>query len=663
MAKGVSAIDDGYGFAIGLGVRASTGIKLEDNEIFNFHRGLSVSESQNLTITGNDLHSMRMDGMNFAQVKNVLIANNSIHDFYGSPNSADHRDMIQFWTNGTKQPSENIVIRGNHLDIGDGSYTQSIFMRNDLVDRGLAGASMFYRNVTIEENVIVNAHHHGITVGETAGLIIRNNSVLHSDGGNPDGLDQAVEIPKINVATTSTGVSIINNATSVINGWSNQSGWIVRNNAFVQDQDSQALGYYGDVFVSTSLQAVGGTHDFRAVEGGMLDRLSAGATETRDSGSATLEARFQVLADVNQSATRIFDASSSNLGLGVLPQGTVFQWNFGDGTTAKGTVVSHVYTQAGTYDVTLTILQSGGAVSAVKLPVPVAGPEIVSMTAGRGFSAFEAGAEIFLAPPKTMTAEGLQLGSKGVTASIERAHVKDILGADDFSIDLSLKADVTNTSGELFRLHGSFVATVDSKGELFFRAFTTSGDVKIFTKGAHLSDGASHDISIVLSNGQLHVQVDGKVMGSAAMLGTLQSSGTQNLTFGNPWNAANFVGDLQAFDITKDARISPLSRPARSSTPRSPARRPRPWRRFLPVSVPACRRQTMPPAIPPPVLLTPISRWSWSQRRYNRIRRITPPQWRRTGMRLLSLAIGSNFWPITCPSICLHDRAAYSAPI
>ena len=65
--------------------------------------------------------------------------------------------MIQFWTSGTTSPSTNIVIRGNILDSGDGGWTQSIFMRNEMVDTGGAGDAMFYQNILIEDNVIYNA--------------------------------------------------------------------------------------------------------------------------------------------------------------------------------------------------------------------------------------------------------------------------------------------------------------------------------------------------------------------------------------------------------------------------------------------------------------------------------------------------------------------------
>ena len=44
-------------------------------------------------------------------------------------------------------------------------------MRNEMVDQGKAGLEMYYQNITIENNVIYNAQTHGITVGETTGLI------------------------------------------------------------------------------------------------------------------------------------------------------------------------------------------------------------------------------------------------------------------------------------------------------------------------------------------------------------------------------------------------------------------------------------------------------------------------------------------------------------
>ncbi|RLC33171.1 hypothetical protein DRH14_05325, partial [Candidatus Shapirobacteria bacterium] len=52
-----------------------------------------------------------------------------------------------------------------------------------------------------------------------------------------------------------------------------------------------------------------------------------------------------------------FDASTSDD-----PDGTIvsYEWDFGDGTTAEGVIVTHYYTKAGTYIVTLTVTDDDG---------------------------------------------------------------------------------------------------------------------------------------------------------------------------------------------------------------------------------------------------------------------------------------------------------------
>lgn len=320
VAHGMSDIDDGYGYAIGLYLWKSAGVNVENNEFFDFARGTSMKRSSDVTVSGNDIHSIRHDAMTFSQMTHAVIEDNYIHDMRGSLKSNDHRDMIQFWTTDTDAPSTDITIRNNHLDIGEGTATQSIFMGNELVKTGQAGAEMFYRDIVIEDNVIANGHWHGITVGETDGLSIRNNSVLHAVVEKPGG-GETIGAPWISVSSVSKDVQIENNATSVIKGEKGQADWTLSNNVFVQDRDADAPGYYGDVFVSKSLEPVDGVHNFQAAPDGLLYNPPVGATATRSTSDVSdLAAQFPDINPEEAAALHHFDASSPTADQDVMPQ-------------------------------------------------------------------------------------------------------------------------------------------------------------------------------------------------------------------------------------------------------------------------------------------------------------------------------------------------------
>lgn len=554
VAEGVSEADDGYGFAIGLSVRASQGVVLENNEFHTFHRGISVSDSQDIVVTDNEVHSIRMDGMNFAEVQGVVIENNHIHDFAGSLNSTDHRDMIQFWTNGTDEPSTDIVIRGNILDIGEGTFTQSIFMRNDMVDRGLAGYEMFYQNISITDNVILNGHSHGIYVGETDGLVISSNTVLHNDGNDPDGVDQGVEIPVIRVADNSRNVEITQNATSSIEGWTGQSGWQVSQNAFVQDQDPDAAGYYADVFIGSTLQYANGQHSYVADPDGLLHQLNAGASSTLNTGTdAGLEARYDIEQSESGAATRLFEGQYSVTDSGPLPAGTQFEWDFGDGTTATGEAIEHTFATGGVYDVTLVVTLPDGTSDTITSSVEVAGSEILSMSNQGGIWAHENGESQWVSM-SDMDADGLNLGQTGVVASIDHDHFASLLHTEEFAFNFSLEAASAASAGEVLRIHNSLLVKVDTKGLLTVTAYKADGGTLVLAgNGVDLSDGKVHDISLSLLDEELELIIAGDVVASGAFEGTLKDLGDRNLEFGNPWGNENFSGTLTNLTITQNA--------------------------------------------------------------------------------------------------------------
>ena len=549
----MSAEDNGFGTGVGLSVINTRNTTIEGNEISSFYRGVTVWGSSGITVRGNDLHDIRSDGMDFAQVHGAIIEGNHIHDFRTAPQSADHPDMIQFWTAGTTEPSTDIVIRGNVLDLGNGTWTQSIFLGNEAVSQDHAGTAMYYRNVTIVDNVIVNSQAHGITVAEADGVIIQHNSVLHSDGTAVDGADGAVEVPRINVAPASTHVVITGNVTGEITGWTGQSGWTVNQNAIVQDQDSNAPGYYADVFITSSLTAHGGVHDFLARPGGLVDLSGAGAALTRDYLPAPghVAAVFQMTAaDSGSLQTRMFDASLCLSDAGTLPVGAVYVWSFGDGTTARGLKVIHNFVTPGHYDVALTVRLPNGAHDTVDGVIGIQNSDILTLGADGQFRATDYENTIILPTAPFGSPSGLHLGATGVAASIGSEHVAEILQTHDLDITMQIDSATSSSNGEVFRLHGGLLATITSNGALSFEATSTLGKVVTLSSGVSLTDLQSHEVDIRLHAGQLQLWVDGKIAAQAAFAGMVHSYGPTDLTFGNPWGGKNFSGALQAFDIT-----------------------------------------------------------------------------------------------------------------
>jgi hypothetical protein len=268
---------DGSPTGVGLRVVGVDGFTIEDSEIRGFYRGLQVNRSGDVTVRGNDVHSIRMDGMNFAQLAGALIEGNYIHDFDRVVDSGDHADMIQFWTNKTGRPSTDITIRGNLLNSGGGWFTQSIFMRNEEVDQGRAGREMFYRNIRIEDNVIINAQLHGITVGAADGLVIANNSVLRNATSEGPRDNPALWTPRINVAEASTDVRIERNVVARIEGGDGLPGWTVADNLLVQDREPSGPGFYGRVFAGMPGGDPRDPRSFAPRPGGPLDGTGIGA--------------------------------------------------------------------------------------------------------------------------------------------------------------------------------------------------------------------------------------------------------------------------------------------------------------------------------------------------------------------------------------------------
>lgn len=323
LASGTGTPADGFGTGVGLAIQDSETVAVERNVFRQWHRGALFHETGDLIVRGNDVSELRSDGMNFAQVERVLIERNHFHDFKGQIGGTDHPDMIQFWTNKTTAPSVGITIRDNILDRGAGSWTQSIFMRNEEVDNKRAGREMFYRDVTITGNVIRNSHLHGITVGETAGLVIANNTLIQAEA-SPRPLH--VTVPGINVTLASENVRIENNIAPrftenagkskgfVEIGGTIRDGWAIANNLRVQRNFPRAKDFYTNIFVDALAEG--------AVPLQKLQRLPSEVSPGHGDVGAP-QSHF----DPKPAAATVIILSSPEPGSGVRASGSMPRWS------------------------------------------------------------------------------------------------------------------------------------------------------------------------------------------------------------------------------------------------------------------------------------------------------------------------------------------------
>jgi len=116
-------------------------------------------------------------------------------------------------------------------------------------------------------------------------------------------------------------------------------------------------------------------------------------TVTDDSGATATTTKNVTVTVANRAPTASFTASTADLsvsldaGASSDPDGTVvsYAWSFSDGGSASGRTASHTFAAAGTYGVTLTVTDDGGATASATKQVTVSTPAPPGVLAKDGF--------------------------------------------------------------------------------------------------------------------------------------------------------------------------------------------------------------------------------------------------------------------------------------
>ncbi|HET6971332.1 MAG TPA: right-handed parallel beta-helix repeat-containing protein [Phenylobacterium sp.] len=264
----------------GLMLRESSNVSVTHSTFEQLYWGIGHSNDSGVTISGNTIHDMRMDGIRGGGSSNVTVSDNVFKSFH--PVDGDHDDAIQFWTTNTTTSAHDIVVKNNVFERGDGKVVQGVFLNNEV-------AGLPYQNVTISGNLVVGGAYNGIYVKEGSNVQISDNVVQ----GYTDQTSW-IYVGKVNGAylvnnyathyiidTAATNVSqvgstVLNQATDggayAINLWNSlQSGATAPASATAGSAGVLVTG------TSTSEALTGGAGADTLVSGGGTDTLSGGA--------------------------------------------------------------------------------------------------------------------------------------------------------------------------------------------------------------------------------------------------------------------------------------------------------------------------------------------------------------------------------------------------
>jgi parallel beta-helix repeat protein len=580
LAEDAGALLDGYGTGIGLYVRNSSDIVVDNNLFYNWNDAAQFDNITGLDVVNNEVHSSRVDGFQFVRVNDVLIESNYLHDFKQHPDGTDHMDMIQFWTQGTSEPSTNITIRANILDSGGGNYTQSIFIRNEEVDLGRAGLEMYYQNILIEDNVIHNSHAHGITVGETAGLTVQNNTILHNRDTGDEGL---VNVPTINVKDTSLDVLIAGN---IVPRLGIESGFdrIVENNLVVQSDDPAGDNYVGDLFVNGLAGSLATLDDLRGRPDGLVEQLGVGSSLTRfDTTPEDATGYVTAVAGSGMELlTHSLDASALFGPEGPLDlSGATVAWDFGDGNSGTGLTGSYTWQQAGTYGVTALVTLADGQTVSLAKTIAVQSPLAIHATFDDGAGDLsDTTNDVVVGSAVTYEGDGDDLALRLNQDNVAYKRNAELLNNSEYTLQVDFKKDAGSegAGGTLVYFSSSFIVNIAADG-LHVEVGTDQGTKWFKAESVGINDSDWHRLALTFSgdDGAAILYLDGvEVARVTGLDGAIQTgSSSHDFFLGNPfdgtssfdglidnvqfWKGAMSAEDIQALSSrAADGKFAPL---------------------------------------------------------------------------------------------------------
>lgn len=494
--------------------------------------------SQGLRIIDNEMSRAQVNYVAVTGARDLLVENNVMRDPLGVDLAVDHPDFIHIITKELRDQNDGIVIRGNAFLSGrDAGKPHVIWISNPFED-----GSKPVKNLLIEENVAFGHSWVQVAGRSFDGLTIRNNTMLTSPELAAVGWDNRIKEIDIRDAIN---VQIYNNVVDRLD-LSNVDGDRIENNIEVQRFFEKQESFYGDLFFNARTTQVATVEDLMVVPGSALVRddgtvhgaqrlafdprpdaltaraLASTATPGEDGLSIDFDARWTADAEgaVDESSAR-------------------FLWSFGDGTTAEGIRVRHVYAEPGDYAVTLTVVRDGGGADSVTIEAAAQDPVAMALD----FADDAAELRSYGLDPAAVAA-GLEAGPSGAAYRLDDGQglgiepSRSVTGLDQFGVAFAFKSDgLEDGYGALMRVTGKtfMLRRVDGDELEASLALADGGEAVIRTDGVDLTGGAWRHIAASFDGreGALKLFVDGAEVGRAEAFGHTPADLGANLTIGS----------------------------------------------------------------------------------------------------------------------------------
>ena len=223
--------------ATGISLRSAEYIEIINCDIENVRHGITIEYfSDNSAIVNNKIKNYCGDGSRIIS-NDVFFAYNTITDCFKVDDN--HDDAIQSYSRGADNSAgtgtiKNVVIRGNFI-IGTTDFSNSLAGN----PQGIGCFDGMFDNWTIENNVVVTDHYHGISFYGFTNSDIVNNTVIDQIADNPT--SPWIRISPHKNGTSSANCRVANNI--VFNAVSIEGNNISEGTNYVIGRDNYSLVY------------------------------------------------------------------------------------------------------------------------------------------------------------------------------------------------------------------------------------------------------------------------------------------------------------------------------------------------------------------------------------------------------------------------------------